>query len=265
MGEQNTRLVGMPIRRALRVLSSFSLEESVLGVSEIARKTGLPKSTVHWLLRILEQEGFVCQDTKTLKYRLGIKLFHLGTVAKSAINLDYVSQSVMERLRDTTQETVNLYVLDGYDRVCIKQAEGLHLVRQAVRVGQKVPAYCGAASKVLLAWQPEEFIEEIIAITKLKPLTKNTISDPYLFRTELAKVRRQGYAVSFGERDVDVVAVAAPIFDEEDKIIAALSVSGPASRFEITQETIEEAKNAAVEISHHIGATMDDTRAVSLS
>lgn len=262
MEGQKTRMAGMSIRRALRVLSSFSLDGSILGVSEIARKTGLPKSTVHWLLRILEQEGFVCQDLKTLKYRLGIRLFHLGTVAKSAINLDYVSQPVMERLRDITQETVNLYVLDGYDRVCIKQAEGLHLVRQAVRVGQKVPAYCGAASKVLLAWQPEEFIEEIIAVTKLKPLTKNTISDPELFRTELARVRGQGYAISLGERDIDVVAIATPIFDEEGKIIASLSVSGPASRFEITQEAIEEAKKAAAEISHHIGAIIDGVMAV---
>jgi len=173
------------------------------------------------------------------------------------MDINYVAQPVMERLRDITEETVNLYVLDGFDRVCIEQAEGVHLVRQVVRLGQKIPAYCGAAGKVLVAWQPEDFIERLISHTRLKPLTKNTISDVVLFKKELAKIRMQGYAVSHGERDIEVAAVSAPVFDEEGKILASLSVSGPVSRFEITPQVIEAVKNAASEISYQLGYSKD--------
>lgn len=248
---------GTSIRRALKVLSAFSLEEPFLGVSEIAKKLDLPKSSVHWLLQVLQDEGYVCQDPKTNKYRLSVKLFHLGSIATNTMDINYVARPVMERLRDITEETVNLYVLDGFDRVCIEQAEGVHLVRQVVRLGQKIPAYCGAAGKVLVAWQPEDFIERLISHTRLKPLTKNTISDVVLFKKELAKIRMQGYAVSHGERDIEVAAVSAPVFDEEGKILASLSVSGPVSRFEITPQVIEAVKNAASEISYQLGYSKD--------
>jgi len=254
---------GTSIRRALKVLSAFSLEEPFLGVSEIAKKLDLPKSSVHWLLQVLQEEGYVCQDPKTNKYRLSVKLFHLGSIAANTMNINYVARPVMERLRDATEETVNLYVLDGFDRVCIEQAEGIHLVRQVVRLGQKIPAYCGAAGKVLVAWQGEDFIEGLIAHTKLKRLTKNTISDVVLFKEELAKIRKQGYAVSCGERDIEVAAVAAPVFDEEGKVLASLSVSGPVSRFEITPHVIEAVRNAASEISYQLGYSKDLEEAMS--
>jgi len=244
---------GTSIRRALKVLSAFSLEEPFLGVSEISRKVDLPKSSVHWLLQVLQEEGYVCQDSKTNKYRLSVKLFHLGSVATNTMNINYIAQPIMERLRDITGETVNLYVLDGFERVCIKQVEGIHLVRQVVHLGQKVPAYCGAAGKVLLAWQPNDFIEKVISHTQLKPLTKNTISDAALFKKELAKIREEGYAISYGERDMEVVAVAAPVFDKEGEILASLSLSGPISRFDITKEIIDEVRVAAEEISYQLG------------
>ncbi len=247
---------GTSIRRALKVLSAFSLEEPFLGVSEIARKIGLPKSSVHWLLQVLQEEGYVCQDSKTNKYHLSVKLFHLGSVATNTMNINYVAQPLMERLRDITGETVNLYVLDGFERVCLKQVEGIHLVRQVVRLGQKIPAYCGAAGKVLMAWQPNDFIEKVISHTQLKPLTKNTISDAALFKKELAKIREEGYAISYGERDIEVVAVAAPIFDGEGKILASLSISGPISRFDITQQVVDVVKSAAKEISYQLGFPM---------
>ena len=247
---------GTSIRRALKVLSAFSVEEPFLGVSEIARKVDLPKSSAHWLLQVLQEEGYVCQDSKTNKYRLSVKLFHLGSIVTNTMNINYVAGSVMERLRDITGETVNLYVLEGFERVCIKQVEGIHLVRQVVHLGQKVPAYCGAAGKVLLAWQSDGFIEKVISHTQLKPLTKNTISDAALFKKELAKIREEGYAISYGERDIEVVAVAAPIFDGEGKILASLSISGPISRFDITQQVVDVVKSAAKEISYQLGFPM---------
>lgn len=244
---------GEPIRRALRVLCAFSLEEPEVGVSELARKVDLPKSTVHRLLQVLEEEGFVCQDLKTSKYRLSVRLFHLGAVARSTMNLERVAQLEMEKLRDACGETVNLYVLDGIERVCIQKVEAPHLVRQVVHLGQKIPAYCGAAGKALLAWQEPPFVEKVINATKLKPLTANTISDPDAFRAELAKIRELGYAVSRGERDAEVMAIAAPIFNQEGKVIASLGLSGPASRFSVTAEAIRQVVKASSEISYHLG------------
>ena len=116
---------------------------------------------------------------------------------------------------------------------------------------------------MLVAWQPEDFVDRLISHTRLKPLTKNTISDVTLFKEELAKIRRQGYAVSFGERDIEVVAVAAPVFDEEGKILASLSASGPVSRFEITPQVIEAIMNAAGEISYQLGYSKDLEAAMS--
>lgn len=244
---------GASIRRALKVLQSFSLEEPFLGVSEIARKVNLPKSSTYWLLKILQEEGYIYQDLKSNKYRLSVKLFHLGSVAGSTMDINYVAQPVMERLNDEIGETVNLYVLDGYERICIKKVEGTRLVREFVHLGQKVPAYCGAAGKVLMAWQSDDYIEKIISYTQLKPLTKNTITDVSVFKEELQKVKKEGCAISYGERDIEVASVAIPVFDETGKVTAALSVSGPVFRFIITEEIVRKVKNAAKEISYQLG------------
>lgn len=245
-----------PVRRSLRILSAFSMDQPRMGVSELARRVGLPKSTVHRILRIMREEGFVQQDERTQEYRLGVRLFHLGSVVREQFDLISAARPVMERLRDLVNETVNLYMLDGYERVCVQKAESTHLVRQVVSLGQRIPTYCGAAGKVLVAWQDSDFIEAVISSTHLKRLTSNTIVDPSAFRQELRSIKRKGYGVSQGERDPDVTAVAAPIFSHDGKVTASLGVSGPRLRLQITDELVKELIASSEEISSELGVVV---------
>jgi DNA-binding IclR family transcriptional regulator len=155
------------LQRALNVLKVFTLEEKTLSLTQIASKTKLAKSTTTRLLYTLEQNNFVLKDPVTLKYRLGKQLYILGYIAGQSIKLREVAQTTMERLRNQTKETVNLYVLENEHRICLLQYESLQSVKHMVKIGEKLPLTVGAAGKVILAYQSPEFIENIIRKGKL--------------------------------------------------------------------------------------------------
>ncbi|MEH7385948.1 IclR family transcriptional regulator [Bacillus sp. JJ1521] len=240
------------LQRAIDILNCFTLEENELSLTDISKKINLAKSTVIRLLYTLELNSLVERDPATFKYKLGKQLYFLGNLAGRSIEIRSVAKATMERLRDQTRETVNLYVLDKDSRICIQQFESLQSVRHAVRIGEKLPLTLGATGKVLLAYQSDEFIEK----TYIRENPKKNKED---LKKDLDQIVDERFAKSIDEREVGSSAIATPIFDVNGNVIAALSISGPTTRFK--EEVITKLRNllieGGIEISSNLGYLTD--------
>jgi IclR family KDG regulon transcriptional repressor len=214
------------VERALDVLLCFAGETAGLGVTQIAEKVGLYKSTVHRILAALEAKGFVRHDGVTGRYQLGLKALELASVYLTSGDVPAVAYSEMALLRDRAQETVSLYVRDGFERVRVQRAEGPLAVRRVVGLGERLPLYLGASGKVLLAWAPGgdcgALLDQILPAEFDRGALTGAIGDALA----------QGWAVSLEEREAGVASVAAPVLDRLGRCVAALAISGPVTRFD---------------------------------
>lgn len=218
------------VSKALRILKLFSHARPELTLREISKELGLPKSTAHRLVVTLEGAGFVEQVEGTNRYRLGMALFRLGSIVHERLDLSSVAPPVMRALSQETSETVVLVVRCGLERMCIEKVDGPRHIRPFVKVGDPLPLHAGASGLVLLAYMQPEEVERVIAEKGLYRLTPNTITDPATLDEVLERVRRDGYAISRGDRVIDGAAVSAPVKNAEGKVVAALTVSLPLSR-----------------------------------
>jgi len=226
------RVVG----RALDVLQAFAAAEPELTATELSHKLGLNKSTVHRLTEMLEGRGFLKRNPKTRAYALGPAIFGFTSVMLMQNDLGAISYPHMRELRNRTGETVTLNIRVGMQRVCIAQVESPQELRMTLNIGNPIPLYCGAASKILLAGMNPDEIEEYIRVTKLKPMGPGSIGNSKILRGQLRKIRDNGYATSREERIPGGITLAAPIWDTNGEIIASLSVYGPIMR--VSQERL---------------------------
>jgi DNA-binding IclR family transcriptional regulator len=217
------------LAKAIRVLQAFSLEEPRLPLTEIAKRTGLPLSTTHRILATLREAGLVDQEGDRDLYRLGLKLLELGSMVLANMEVHREALPFIEELVRETGETVHLGVFDGTQVVSIEKMESPRALASHVTIGKAAPAYCTGVGKALLAFQPEPVVDAICRGSFVR-YTPHTIVQPTRLRKELARVRAQGYAVDNAEHQPDVRCVAAPIRDHSGRVIASLSVSGPATR-----------------------------------
>ena len=216
------------VHKTTAVLSAFSYEEPVLGVSELARRLGIGKSTVQRILATLAADGFV-ERTPDDRYRLSIKLYELGQQVAASNELREQAHPVLERLRNESGETAHLAVLSGTDVVYLDRLESPHMLHLMTRIGRRRAAHATSSGKCLLAFGPPSALAAVLA-GGLPRLGPRTITSPTLLRRTLTDVRRRGYAVSVEESAPGVVSVAAPIFDVTGACVAAMSVAGPISR-----------------------------------
>jgi len=214
------------VERALDILSAFIGSEKNLSLTEIANKVDLHKSTVHRLLNSLEARGYVEKLAESERYRLGNKIIELSSHAARSSDLIQTAVPEMTRLRDELGETVSLYILDRHDRIRLHAIEGTQTVRRIAIIGQRLPLYAGASSKILLAFLPEQEQDKIFKTPYWSPAI-----DIRKFRQTFEGIRKNQYATSFGEREPGVASIAAPVFFENGTIAAALSISGPIDRF----------------------------------
>jgi IclR family KDG regulon transcriptional repressor len=161
----------------------------------------------------------------------------------------------LEELYVSTNETISLYILQGNDRICVERLESAQTVRIVARIGRRLPLYAGSAGKVLLAFIPKDHMREILPAMKMTPLTPNTITDRNQLESELVIIRKQGYAVSHGEWIADASGIAAPIFDQFNEPVGAISISGPTQRFNFRaiEQFTSPLIHAAVAISRDMG------------
>ncbi|MBI3013637.1 MAG: IclR family transcriptional regulator [Candidatus Tectomicrobia bacterium] len=244
------------LRKAIRVLECFSLQEPRLSLSDIARRAQLPLSTAHRILATLRGAGIVEQEGDRELYRLGLKLFELGSMVLANMEVHREALPFIEELSRESGETVHLGVFDGSQVVSIEKMDSPHGLASQVTIGKGAPAYCTAVGKALLAFQSESTIDHVCRLG-LTRHTPQTITDPGKLRKELERIRALGYAVDEREHQPDVRCVAAPIRDHTSNVIASMSVSGPATR--IPKERIPllavRMKEVAGKLSARLGYT----------
>jgi DNA-binding IclR family transcriptional regulator len=208
----------------LAVLTAFSFNDPVLGVSELGRRVNLPKSTVHRLLGILVHEGFV-ERTPDDRYRLSLKLYEIGQEVVSTRVLRQVGHVPLEKLHNDTGEATHLAVLSGTDVVYLDRLESPHMMGVFTKIGRRRAAHATSSGKVLLAFGSQADLDEVVK-AGLPRLGPRTITTRTRLNQALAEVRKVGYALSTDESAPGVVSIAAPIFDREGACVAAVSVAG---------------------------------------
>ncbi len=223
------------IEKASEVLALFDRDHSEWGVREIAMALGLAKSSAHDLLASLEQVGLLGKNDEG-RYRLGWRLVMLSETLLATTELRREARPIMEELADQYRETIHLAVLDDTQVVYVDKLEGKQAVRvELTSLGTRLYAHCTAVGKVLLAYQPEENVKRIIKVEGLPRFTANTITDADELEQALVKIRKQGYAYDQEEILPDLCCVGAPIHNHTGHVIAALSMSIPAYRFQRSQ------------------------------
>ncbi|HEY0828471.1 MAG TPA: IclR family transcriptional regulator [Bacilli bacterium] len=221
---EDQKLKVRAVERALDILMCFT-EAQDLGLSEIAGRVNLHKSTVHRLLTTLEDKGFIIRNSDTDKYRLGFRIWELSANLSQSDDPAFILLPEMEKLRDILGETVSLYIRDGIERIRIQAVQSNQAIRRVAPVGVRLPLYAGASSKVLFAFADDE---EQRWMRNESPLPKSIKLK--LFDKQLNEIVKLGYATSIEEREPGAAAVAAPILNRANKLVAALSVSGPSNR-----------------------------------
>jgi IclR family acetate operon transcriptional repressor len=216
------------VDRALDVLEALAAAGSPLGVSALSHTTGLPVGTIHRLLRTLAARGFVRQEASR-EYALGPALFRVGHASTRAIAAP--ARPYLARLVEISGETANLAVLEGDHVVYVAQVPSAHRLRMFAEVGRHVLPHSTAVGKVLLADRPASFAAGVVGRTGLPAHTPNTITDAASFAVELDRVRVRGWAVDDEEEESGVRCFAVPVRDG-GRVVAAMSVSGPAARFD---------------------------------
>lgn len=238
------------VERALDVLMCFTNQTPELTMTQISDLIGINKSTVHRLLATLEGKRFVERDAVTGVYKPGIRLLQMAYLTMENNDLRRLAAPFLHNLCNQFRENVNLSILDGADVVYVDAIESSQRVKLAAAPGQRLPAFCTASGKAILAFLPEENIKHILE-RGMPGYTQNTLTSPELFFENIRQVRELGFAISIQEFEDGINAIAAPICNQP---IASISIAGPAYRLtrermlEIGPDLLVTAKNIAMEV-----------------
>ena len=242
------------VDRAAALLLALGESQGEAGVTELARRLGLHKSTASRLLATLQRRGLVEQDDESGKYRLGLVVIRLAERAERTLDLRSIAMTELERLARLTRETVSLGILEGDTVLTVAQADGPNLIAVGDWTGRPSPLHCVASGKVLLSAMAERDVLRIVR-KGLISHTERTITELEPLLEELARIRRRGYATALGEYEMGLNAVSAPVHDARGAVIAAVDIWGPA--FRLTPRRIPElaaqVRESAAAISVRLG------------
>jgi DNA-binding IclR family transcriptional regulator len=211
------------VQRAVEIMSLLTEQRPTVTIREIVEATGLPKTTVLRIVQTLEYSGLLSATPSG--YLAGPGLWRWAHLVKNSWEPPEETRELMRELVRRQRETVNIYVVHNTARVCIAQEESPMPLRHVVHVGDELPLWVGASSKVLLRDAPASFLERIVQSAPAGHEHLPVLTDG------IANAARDGYGVSHGEREVGLSAVAVPILGRQGDVVASLSYSGPTSRF----------------------------------
>ncbi len=243
------------VGRALKIMEFIAKQQNEASLTEISSELELGKSTVHGLLYTLGQCGYVKQLGEKGKYSLDLKLFELGQAVQESLDVKSISTRHTKDLLEQFGETVQLGVLSGGEVIYLDKLQGLHTIGSLSKIGARLPSYCTGLGKVLLSQLPEEEIRAVIREEDMIAFTENTITTyEDLFQT-WKEIRQKGYALDNEEIEIGLRCVAAPVYNNNGKIVAAVSISGPTTRIkeENLPELISGVQNCARKISSELG------------
>jgi IclR family pca regulon transcriptional regulator len=212
--------------RGLDILSLYTRETPSLTLTEITKTTQLNKTTVYRILNTLESAGYLIRDAETKRYRPGLKVLQLGFASISSLEVRQVARRYLEILSRQVGETVSLSTLDGADIIYLDRVRNKSIVGVVLGIGSRLPAHCASMGKAMLAHLPPSELEAYLEGIVLEPCTTNTLSDRKTLEDELALVRSRGFATNDEELEMGLRAVAAPIWNNNKRVVAALNITG---------------------------------------
>ena len=242
------------VERALDVLLCFTSQAPELTMSQISERIGINKSTVHRLLSTLEGKRFVERDPSTGLYRPGLRLLQMASLAMEQNSLRRLAAPFLQDLCERYRENVNLALLDGADVVYVDVIVGSQRVKLAAVPGQRLPAFCTASGKAILAFLSDDHVRRVLE-RGMPGYTRTTITSMEKFFEDIRQVRERGFAISEQEFEDGINAIAVPICDQP---IASISIAGPAYRltrehmFEIGPNLLETAKIIALDVERGV-------------
>jgi IclR family KDG regulon transcriptional repressor len=246
------------VAAALRLLKAFSAEEPEIGITALAKRLGLAKSTVHRLTSTLVSEGFLEKNPLDGRYRLGLSLFALGTLVRRRMDVSKQALVHLDELRERTDETVHLAVLEQADIMYLFNLESQQAIRMRSYLGVRKPAFCTSEGRAILAFSPPAVLARILK-HGLLARTPKTHTDPAVLLKQLDEVRLNGYAIDDEESEAGMRGIAAPIRDASGSVIAAVGLAGPVQR--LTKKSLRSFTpwviSAAVAISARLGYQPD--------
>jgi IclR family pca regulon transcriptional regulator len=240
------------LERGLAILECFTPETPVLGIADIATQLGMSRSTTHRYVTTLLALGYIRQGAKR-KYRLGLRVTELGMSALNETSLREHAHADLAELAHRSGYATGIAVLENGEIVCVDRVQGFRrrqrVLGPEVKAGLKLPAYCTALGKVLLAHLPDYELREAVSRMEPKRMGPNTIVSRGVLRDELAQIVEEGLAVEDQELASGRVAIAAPVFDEAGEIAAAIDLTAGAETI-----AVEELANA---LGPHLISTAD--------
>lgn len=243
------------LHNGIRVLRAFSVDEPTLGVTELARRVDMHKSTVSRILGHLEQMDLVVRDTDSGRFRLGVGLIGLAGPLLANLDVRRIAYPALEQLTNRTGETSALTVWSGNESVSVEQVPSPRQVKHTTPIGTRYTTSASASVQVFLSELPERQIRELLE----RGLLHHTRPDETTVRAyldRLATVRTDGVAVNAGETDVEEIGISAPVRDHRGSTVAALLLSAPSFRIstELRTQLAGAVRDTAAEISERLGA-----------
>ena len=233
--------------RALSIIEALTKVREDASLAEIAERVKLHKSTAHRLLSILERHRILERDSETGRYRLGLRLFELGTIAMDRFNIRDRARPYLEGLLEEVNETVHLCALDAGEILYLDKIEPARSVRMASRIGHRKPVHCTAVGKAILAHLPESEQDSLLQLHGLPRVTPKTITAAAELKAEFRPIRERGYALDNEETEPGLRCIGAAILDHSGRPVAAISVSAPS--FRLTMDKVPDLAGPVVRMA----------------
>lgn len=211
------------LSRTMQILACFSEEKPRLGLREISALSGLPVSTAHRMLKELRVQGLLDCDDGDKRYSIGTRLWEIGELSDVSLRLRETALPYMLELYEAAGENVHLAVLSGVEALYVARLIGHRSVPTVSRMGGRLPLHTTGVGKVLLAFQPDDFVDVYLGDALARPTAYSVISAPKL-RAEIEQTRQSGFALTSQEMTLGNVSIAVPITDSGDRVFAAISL-----------------------------------------
>lgn len=218
------------IDRTFDIIELLAVEPQGLGVSDVARKLSLNKSTAHRILNAIAERGYL-EKTPDGIYSLGMQFLELSSNKLNSLELNIEAKPFLNDLTKRLGQSTHLAILDGSDAVYIDKVEVTRNLRLYSQIGKRIPVYCSGLGKSLLLDSDDNSILAVLSACPMERLTGNTLDSPGKLLSEIREARKKGWTVDNEEHDYGIRCIAAPIYDYRGKIIAAVSAAGPISFF----------------------------------
>ena len=248
------------VQRALSILELLD-KKGELGVTEISEALDLDKSTAFRLISTLKNENYLVQNAENSKYYNGFKLYELGQNVFSQTDLIPRVQPYLKEIAQRTGETVNLAIREGASAVFVEKIESEDIIKVGLNIGLRRPLYCTAVGKVIMAYLDKATVDELVTQFDFVPYTPHTLTTAAGLRSELERIRQQGFAEDNEEHFLNIHCVGAPLLNYRQEPVGAVSVSVPVYKLKSEPNKLKESLEPLLELTRHFSTHVLGMRA----